>query len=40
VSSAGLVGSKVSSEISRGVSSLSGLSISSSRVVLKVLDQK
>jgi hypothetical protein len=38
VSSAGLVGSRVSSEVGGGVSGLSGLSISSLRVVLEGLD--
>ena len=36
----GLVGSRVSSEVGGGVSGPSGSSISSSRVVLKVLDRK
>jgi hypothetical protein len=38
VSSAGLVGSRVSSKVGGGVSSPSGLFILSSRVVLEVLD--
>jgi hypothetical protein len=40
VSLAGLVGSRVSSEVGRGVSSPSNLFISSSQVVLKVSDRK
>jgi hypothetical protein len=40
VSSTGLVGSRVSSKVDGGVSGPSGSSISSSRVVLKVLDRK
>ena len=40
MSLAGLVGSRVSFEVGGGVSGLSGLSISSSRVVLEVLDRK
>jgi hypothetical protein len=40
VSSAGLVGSRVSFEVGEGVSSPSNLFISSSQVVLKVSDRK
>jgi hypothetical protein len=40
VSSVGLVGSRVSSEVGGGVSGLSGSSISSSRVVSEVSDRK
>jgi hypothetical protein len=40
VSSAGLVGSRVSFEVGEGVSSPSSSSISSSPVVLEVLDRK